>query len=257
MGTGSKIFLIGCVVVLVVCGIAIVGGGWFVKNWFSEKAKTVENLAGSKDSEYGKKSAELRKEYPFTPPANNLITEDQFNRFISVRKAMYGVYQRNEAQFKEMEKNKESGLSGALKGLELLNDIRKAQIEALEQQRMSPDEYTYVVTAVYKTWFAKGAREALKDQGTATQAAAENLKKSIAEIDKQLQDPNTPEEAKKQLEATKQQLETQLQSIPQNTELKQIDNELASIPKENIDLFSRHEAEIKQYSMSGLELIGL
>ena len=49
----------------------------------------------------------------------------------------------------------------------------------------------------------------------------------------------------------------QLDELPKNQELKEIDNELASVPKENIELFSKHEAEIKQYSMSGLEFIGL
>lgn len=257
MGTGSKIFLIGCAVFALVLVVAVVGGGLYVKNWFSEKAKTVENLAGSKDSDYGKRSAQLSREYPFAAPANNLVTEGQFDRFISVRKEMYAIYQKYEPEFKQMEKEKVNGLSGAMKGLELLNDIRKAQIDALERQRMSPEEYTYVVTAVYKTWFAKGAREALKDQGTAMQAAEEQMKKSIAELDRQIQDPATPEATRKQLQATKEQLETQLQNLPQNTELKQVDQELASIPKENIELFTRHEAEIKQYSMSGLELIGL
>jgi hypothetical protein len=253
---GLKIALIGCSAIIVIGIVAVGVGTYWVKKKFTEKVETVKNMAGTEDSEYGKKAAELKKDYPFTPPSNAMISENELNRFLQVRQAMFSVYKKYEPQFKDLEKKKQAGLSDIMNFGGMLNEVRMAQVKALEDQRMSPDEYTYMVTSIYKTWYAKGMKEALKG-GTITGQSTDTLKQQIAMIDQQISQNNLPDEQKKALQDTRAQLQTQLDGIGQNKELQQMDAELASVPKENIDLFAKHQKEIEQYSMVGLEFLGL
>lgn len=256
MASGVKVVLIGCAVIGIGIVVAIGVGGYFVKKKVGEKIKEVKNVTGAQDSDYGKKTEELKKQYPFTPPASGIITEPQLMRFLAIRKSVYEKYKQYEADFKKMAETEKPGFDAPLKGLKMWNDIHMVQAQALEQQKMSPDEYSYVATSVYKTWLAKGARETMK-QESFSEASADALKKSIAELDKQIQNPGTNEEVKKQLQQVKEGLETQLKSLPENQQIKQMDAQLESVPKENIALFTKHQKEIEQYSMAGLELIGL
>jgi len=252
--TGVKIALIGCVAVVIAGVIAIAVGGYFVKSWFSEKGKAITNVVGTRESDYGKRTAKLKEEYPFTPPSNGVITEKQLQRFLAVRKAMYGIYKLHEAELKQAAESQ--SFSGAMKSLSLLNDLRSAQVKALEEQKMSQEEYTYIVTSVYKSWLAKGAKEALKHE-TFSEASEDSLNQAIANIDERLQDPGVSEEEKKVLQKTREILEAQKKSLAESAELKRMDEELQSVPKENIELFTKHQQEIQQYAMAGLEFLGL
>ncbi len=253
---GLKIALIGCAAVIVIGIVAVGVGTYWVKTKIAQKVETVKNMAGTEDSEYGKKAAELKKDYPFKPPATGIISENELNRFLQVRQAMFGVYKKYEPQFKDLEKKKQAGLSDIMNFGDMMNEVRIAQVNALQDQKMSPDEYTYMVTSIYKTWYAKGMKDMLKG-GTLTGQSADTLKLQIAMLDQQLLQANLPDEQKKALQDTRTQLQTQLDGLGQNKELQQADAELASVPKENLDLFSRHQKEIEQYSMSGLEFLGL
>jgi len=254
--TGVKVVLAGCAVIGIGFVVAVGVGGYFVKKKVGEKFKEVKNMAGVQDSDYGKRTEELKTQYPFTPPSNGIITESQLTRFLTVRKSVHETYKQYEAEFKKMSETENPGLAAPLKGLKMWNDIHMKQVSALEQQKMSPDEYSYIAAEIYKTWLAKGTREAMKHE-TFSDASTDGLKKSIADLDKQIQDPNTNEEVKKQLQKVKESLETQLKSIPENEQIRQMDAQLESVPKENIELFTKHQKEIEQYSMAGLEFIGL
>lgn len=248
-----NIFLIGCAVVVVVGIIAVGVGGYLVKNWFSEKGKTISNIAGTKESDYGKKVEKLRTEYPFTPPSNGILTENQVTRFLAVRKAIFGVYKAHEPEFKKLEDNKEGGLSAFMQLGSLVEEVKLTQAKALEDQRMSPDEYTYLVTVVYTNWAAKLSKDVLDSK--AMQESVDRASESIAELDKQLQDTNISEEQKKYLQQTRDAMATQLAS--QKQMLKEWENVKQSLPKENIELLSKYQKEIAQYFMGGLELLGL
>jgi hypothetical protein len=76
-----------------------------------------------------------------------------------------------------------------------MKDMRLTQAKALQDQHMSLDEYRFMVTAVYLTW----ATKVTKDVAPMMDSAAEGLKKSIGELDKQIADSNIPESAKEQL----------------------------------------------------------
>jgi hypothetical protein len=245
--SATKIVLIGCLVVVVGVIIAIAAGGFFVRSKFKEFTQG--------GSDYEEKRAELSKEYPFTPPADGVITEQQLQRFLAARKQIYSVYQKYESEFKKLE-NKDRDLSVLTKGWSFWKELRQEHTGALAAQKMSPEEYQYIVNAVYKTWMASGTKEALKD-GSFEDTAEKHLKESIERIDNQLKDPQTPDAAKKALEKTRDELQQQLNTLPDNSFVKQMDDTLDSVPAQNLALFKKYEKEIKQYSMAGLELAGL
>jgi hypothetical protein len=95
----------------------------------------------------------------------------------------------------------------------------------------------------------------LQQQQSYSEATQESSRQSIAELDKKIQDPNTTEQEKQILIQTKQMLETQMKTLQPGVQ--QLDSEIQSVPKENIELFTKHQQEIQQYSMAGLEFIGL
>jgi hypothetical protein len=245
--TATKVILIGCGAVLIIGIIIIAAGGFFVRSKFKEFTE------GTGDQE--KITKQLSQNYPFTPPANGVITEKQLQRFLAVRKQIFSVYKKYETEFKKLEQDK-GDLSVLTKGWGFWKDLRKEHTNALQAQKMSPEEYQYIVNAVYKTWFAAGTKDALKDQSF-SDAAEKNLRDMIEGIDKQLKDPSTPDATKKALQTTRDELQSQLDNLSKNSALKKMDSTLDSVPAENLALFKKYEKEIVQYSMAGLELIGL
>lgn len=249
-----KVFLIGCVGIIVIGTIAFMALFYYGKKVVTEQAHKIENIGGGEESDYGKKAAKLKEAHPFTAPADNVITEDQLNRFLSVRKAVYAVYKDHEAEIKGMQ-NRPGNVSDVWKGMEFVNDLRMAQINELENQKMSPDEYRFIAVMIYSGWIGQAAKEGLKGEKSYEDAANNAIQKQIDELDKQLQDPNTPEETKKQLQTLRDTLEGQKKVM--TPELKQLDEGLQKIPQQNIDLFAKHKEEIEKYSMGGLEMFGL
>ncbi|MCI0413198.1 hypothetical protein L0222_10420 [bacterium] len=245
--TATKVVLIGCGIVLVIGIIIIAAGGFFVRSKFKEFTE------GTSDVE--KTTKQLSQNYPFTPPANGVITESQMQRFLAARKQIFSVYKRYEGELKKLDKDKPD-LSVLTKGWSFWKDLRAEHAKALAAQKMSPEEYQYIVNAVYKTWLASGTKEVLKDQSF-SDAAEKNLRDMIESIDKQLKDPATPDGTKKALQTTRDQLQSQLDNLSKNSALKKMDSTLDSVPNENLALFKKYEKEIVQYSMAGLESVGL
>lgn len=256
MSKGLKFAIFGCLTVIIIGVLAGGVGTFLVGKWFKKKTETLGNLIGTENSEYGKKMTELKKDYPFTPPAGDVITEDQLVRFLAVRKEVYQVWKNHEVEFKKMADQKNPDLSAPLKSLDVLNEVRMKQAEALAEHHMGPDEYRYLVQMVYITWIASGTKDVLKDKSI-TQIGKEQLQTQIDNLDKQIKDPGTNDEVRKQLQSVRDQLQKQLDGLDQNQELAKADEALNSIPQQDLDLFKKHEEEIKQYSMAGLELLGL
>jgi hypothetical protein len=244
----SKAFLIGCVVIVAAGILVVAGGGLYVRHKFHEW------IGGAQDQ--AKQDEQLSKHYPFPPPPDGVIAENQLQRFLAVRKQIYAVYERYEPQFKNLDQNKKRDLSVISKGWSMWKELRQEHTKALAAQKMSPEEYQYILNAVYKTWAAVGTKEALKNQSFADMGE-KGLKEAIDRIDLQLKDPQTSEPAKKALQKTREELQKQLDHIDQNSAVKQLDETLDSVPAENVALFRKYEREIKKYSMSGLELVGL
>lgn len=249
-----KVFLIGCIGIIVIGMIAFAGLFWYGKKVVTEKVHKLENIGGGEQSDYGKKEAKLKQEHPFTAPSDNVITEDQLNRFLSVRKSVYGVYQQHEAEIKGMQ-NRPGNVSDVWKGMEFVNDLRMAQINELEKQQMSTDEYRFIAVMIYTGWIGQAAKEGLKGEKSYEDATNNALQKQIDDADKQLQDPNIPPETKEKLKQLRDALENQKKVM--SPELKKLDEGLNQIPQQNIDLFTKHKEEIEKYSMGGIEMFGL
>lgn len=245
MTSGAKGFLIGCIVVVVVALVGVGVGGYMLKNWVQKKSAEVGNVLGTKDSEYGKKVAELKQKYPFTAPEDKVVTEAQLLRYLAVRKSLYSVWKQHEAEFKQMAEKKET-VSTAFKGLEVMQEVRKVQVVALEAQKMGPDEYAFMDSSVY------GVSMARMMNGLAESV----VQSQIDMLDKQLKEPNLTEDARKQLTEMRQQLETGL-AEKRKTEQAQIDQQIAAIPPQNAELFKLHQKEIDELWMDGLQNLGM
>jgi len=124
----------------------------------------------------------------------------------------------------------------------VLTEARTTQAEALADSGMSTTEYQYLVGQVYKSMWATevakstGGKSVSEATGSAFDTMAEAMKAS----------GSTSPEAQKAIAQMKAQAAQTQESA------KQLD-----VPQANIDLFRKHEAEIKRYAMGGLELLGL
>jgi hypothetical protein len=240
-----KFLFFGCAFVLLAVILVVGGGSYYVRS------KVLKYAEGSGD--YQEKSKQLNQQYPFQTPSSGIISEAQILRFIAVRKQVHLVYARYESEFKNLE-SKQMDLSLFTKGWNSIKEIREEHQKALDAQKMSPNEYEYIVNQVYKTWMATGAKDMLKDRSF-KDVARSGLEESIDKIDRQLADPKTPETAKSALQKTREEFQKQMQNLDHNSVVNTMDSTLQSIPPENLKLFQKYSKQLKEYSMGGLELV--
>lgn len=153
LGTGAKI-AIGCgiaVVVAAVVATVALGGLAF---WAAGKAKgKVEELTGEQRRiEDLQRRANANR---FTRPADGVISEDRLQKFLAVRKRVYGIYETHQAELDAMGKKKETDFGDVRRGFNLINELRLAQAQALADLGMSEDEYRFLAEQVYKTMWAE------------------------------------------------------------------------------------------------------
>jgi hypothetical protein len=203
---------------------------WWGKNKIQEMAGsaagTVEQIA-----ELEKKA----NQNPFTRPADGVVSEERLLKFIEVRKRVFAVYEKNRTFFDQAAGRKQADLSDITKGVSILGEVRTAQAQALADLGMNTEEYTFLVESIYKSAWAS---EFEKGQG---KSASEAMGEAAAQVQKQLESAGSPEAAKAIADAKA--------AAEQSKALE--------VPKANIELFRKHEAEIRKYAMAGLELVGL
>jgi hypothetical protein len=244
MSTGAKI-AVGCAIAAVLAGIvfvvAIGGAAW----WFKGK---VEQTAGnivekSNEIEAYEKKANAN---PFTEPADGVLSEPRFLKFLEARKAVYAVYERHEAELEALKDKKEADFSDITKFAGLVTDIRLAQARALAAAGMSEDEYRFIQTAVYKSmWAAATAKETGKQPDELIAEASKQLGEAVRELERLGDAQGLPASEKEVREA-----QDAVAELERGTEG-------LSVPPANLELFRKHEADIKKYAMSGLALFGL
>jgi hypothetical protein len=242
MGTGMKV-AIGCGIAAVFAGIvaivAVIGGAYWVKG-------KVEGVADEQ-----KKIEDLQRQasaHGFERPADGVVSEAQLQRFLGVRKAVHGVYERYREELEGS--GREADLRQVGKAFSMINEIRLAQAQALVDQRMSEDEYRYLVEAVYKSaWAAAITKDTGKSVSEMAGDAARQSQEALRAAIQQAREAGQEEMAR--------QLEQQLgQALGQEQQWADTARQL-DVPQANLDLFSRYQDEIQKYSMGGLELIGL
>jgi hypothetical protein len=259
MGTGAKIAL-GCGCVVLLAGAAVVGvvgaGAFWAKSKVTEMTGGIEKMqAKTEEIEGWERKAEA---HAYTAPADGVIAEGRLVKFLDVRKQVFGVYQQHQAEFKELEaKSKASGdqpsFSDAMAGMgkvaSLFGEVRLTQMKALAEAGMNPAEYRDIQMAVYKSaWAAESVKSSGKMPSEAAADARrqmeEALQKGLAEAQKHgVPGAGMSEEQQKQLAESMKGMDEAAKSL--------------DVPKANVELFRKYEADLKRYAMSGLEFIGL
>jgi predicted RNase H-like HicB family nuclease len=204
----------------------------------------------------------------FTPPADGTIQEDRLVKFLEVRKRVYAIYEQHKDAFEAMRKKEKADFSDAARTFGFINDIRLAQAQAQADLGMSDDEYRFLVQQVYKTMFAAevaketGGKSVSEAAGETYEKASDQMKQAADEMKKAREDMKkagvkdeaaqgaSAEEAQESVEKSLKEMREAAKQ--QREQAKQLD-----VPKQNIDLFRKYEADIKKYAMSGLEWIGL
>lgn len=234
MGKVAKI-AIGCLIAMFLAGVAVVVGIGGLAWWGKNK---IQELAGPA-AEVVERIAELEKkanQNPFTRPADGVVAEDRLLKFIEVRKRVFGVYEKHWSFFEATSQKKQADFSDITKGVSVLAEVKTAQAQALAEIGMNTEEYAFLVESIYKSAWAAGIAEA-----TGGKSASEAAGQVLGEVEKQLEGVGGNEAAKaiQEMQAAAEQA-------------KQLD-----VPKANVELFRKHQEELKKYAMAGLELVGL
>jgi hypothetical protein len=239
VGKGAKI-AIGCFAVLLLGAVVLTVGLGFGAYWL--KGKATEYTSGiTKGAEELAKYAKEANSNSFTRPADGAFTEDRLMKFLDVRKAVYAVYEAHRAEIESSKAKKQADLGDIMKFGGLIAEIKLAQEKAQAQVGMSDPEYFFMVTSVYGAAMNSTVqKETGKNAPETFDAALEQSKKMMEEAARRAgtEVPNMAD-AEHEIDEAKGQAA------------------VLSAPQSNIDLYRKHEAEIKKYTMEGLALIGL
>ena len=247
MKTGAKI-AIGCVLAVVLIGIigivGVVGFGF----WAQKKVASIgANVVGN-EVQINKYLTQARAN-SFTPPADGVITESQLLRFLDVRKRVFAVYQQYGPQFESLQKQKDQGAVAAFQGaaavMSIMKDVRLAQAQALADVGMSPREYMYLVTNVYKTYY---------QSEIARQNGGRQASEVIADATKNLENISPPPAMPGEDPAVAQMRQQQMQQVKQQMQQYAQQAKAGDVPQANLDLFKKYDTELKKYIMPGLEM---
>ena len=151
-----KKLAIGCGVALLVVGIAAAGVAWYV---YRSVASTVSQFA-----ELGQipdLDREIRNTSPFTPPASEELTDAQVEKLLQVQGAIREkVGQRIsefESKYRALADKKEATVADLPAILRAYRDMastwmdaKRAQIDALNRQGLSLEEYRWIRDQAYR-----------------------------------------------------------------------------------------------------------
>ena len=265
MGTGAKI-AIGCGCFLLLGAAAVVGvvgmGAWWAKEKITEATGGLGTLAAkAEEIERWERQANA---HPYTAPADGVIPEDRFVKFLDTRKRVYSVYERYEADIRGLQKKAETAgdklspsdlLTAGGKLAEVFGAIRLEQMKALAELGMSETEYRDIQVAVYKSAWASSA------ETESGKLPAEAVSESTSEAAKQMQDAMRAALEAAQKEGVPGSGKVSDEDVrklqEQMTKLGQDAGKALEVPKANVELFRKYEADIKKYAMHGLAYVGL
>ena len=258
MTTGAKI-AIGCGVALIlgimVVAAAVFGGAYWLKG------KTEEFTGNESKIEELHKRANANS---FARPADNVIPEDRFLKFLDARKRVYGVYEKHRATLDAMSQKKQGDWGDVTTGFAVINELRLASAQALADVGMSEDEYQFMVEQVYRSAWAsdverstgKRPSEAVDDAFAKAQEATRQAQLETQRAEDRA-DRAGDEAAEKQAENAREAVNEGLQEVGRAGEEAREAGAQMDVPPQNIALFRKYEADIKKYAMGGLEWVGL
>ena len=248
MTTGAKI-AVGCLVALLAGGVVavvVIGAGAY---WAKGKIDEVGGNISAKTSEIAR-YAEKANANSWSRPEDGVVEEARLLKFLEVRRDVYTIYEKHKDHFEHRDDKKDVGLSDIVKFGGLVADIKLAQTKGLAAVGMNETEYAFMIESIYKSAWASSfqsetgqplsqyAHNAIKQAQEAALQAAEAAQKAGV--------PVTEGVAPEDLEKLQREVDDASSSLHS-----------LDVPKANIELFKKHEAEIKKYAMGGLEMLGL
>jgi len=265
MGTGAKV-AIGCGCILLLGAAAVVGvvgmGAWWAKGKITEATGGLDHIAAkAEEIDRWEKKANANA---YTPPADRVIPEARFLKFLETRKRVYAVYGRYEADLRELQakagkdgdKLTPSDLwSAGGKLAEAVGAIRLEQMKALADLGMSETEYRDIQVAVYKSAVASDVE---KQSGKMpAEAVSESMSKAAKGVDASMR-AGLEAARKEGVPGSAQVSDQDVKQVQEEmTRLGQDAGQALDVPKANVVLFRKYEADIKTYAMHGLAFIGL
>lgn len=244
---------VGAVVLLGTCaGGLVMYGGFKLFSWgkgqVGEMTEEVEKLQkAQQEIESLQRQASANA---FTRPADGRLSEPRLLKFLAVRRDVHAVYEQHRALIESRGQTRQPSFSELAQLPKIVTEIRLAQARAQVREGLSDEEYGFLVGEVYKSVWARALTEGSDAPGSASTRLGQGLDEAEQALRKQLANPNLPP-------AARETLERQLESLKEAGREAQEQAKGLDVPPENIELLRRHEAEIKQYAMDGLALIGL
>jgi len=213
--------------------------------------ETVHNIAADGEGEFGKRAAVLEGRYPFQPPVDGRLTEKQIAQFVAVKNSLMAIDQEMAAESQKEGQQPSAVFLLKWNFFSRLNRLRMTQIEALEEQRMSFDEYNWVHVAIFAALIKDGMNPAEKNANWATevQQAAE---RSAAEIDRQLADPSITAERRAQLEQVRSTISQGRDALTDAAH--SLQKAIDSVPEENRALVAAHREELGRVFSAALDM---
>lgn len=196
-----KNFVIGCFGVLV---LAVLAGGGIV--WFKygdDITAGVNTITGwaTLAPELEKLNESIENRSGFNPPSTGVLSEQTFNRFLAAQRSMRGqlqgrleeLQQKYEAMEQEIdERGGQASISDMMNAYgdltTLLIDAKRAQVNALNAQDFSLQEYNWVREQVYRALGEAVAVAAIGESG-----AVSDYETTIPETTRELVAPHREE----------------------------------------------------------------
>lgn len=197
-----KNFAIGCAAVLVILTVGGVGVVWFkFGDDISAGINAVQGIA-KLAPEFEKLNESIDNRAGYAPPAGGELGEDAFQRFLAaqrqMRNALEGRLEELQSKYEALEqeideRGGQAGISdmmgayGDLTGL--LIDAKRAQVEAINDQNFSLQEYNWVRDQVYRAIGESVAVAAI----AANPNASSEFQSSVPEATREMVEPHREE----------------------------------------------------------------
>jgi hypothetical protein len=265
MGTGSKIAL-GCGCLVLLAATAVVGvvgtGAWWAKRRIAEATGGLERMTARTDEiDRWERKANANL---YTPPADRVIPEARFLKFLETRKRIYSVYERYEAELRQIQQKAERpndkltpselwSAGGTLAAA--FGDIRLAQVKALAELGMSEREYRDIQLAVYKSAWASSLEA--ESGRLPAEAVTQETARAAGEMERSMR-AGLQSAQKEGVPGVGSLSDEDVRKLHEHlTRAGEEAGEALEVPRANVELFRKHEADIKKYAMNGLAYIGL
>jgi hypothetical protein len=254
----------GCLVLLTAAvALGVIGAGaWWAKGKLAEVTGGLQSISKQADEiEAWTKKADAN---PYDRRADGVVTEARLLRFLETRKRVYAVYERYEKDLGALQHKAEAPAdklsaadlwSAGGKLAEVFGAIRLAQMQALAEVGMSEQEYRDIQLAVYKSaWASETERHSGK---LPAEAVSEGMSAAAKQVDEAMRS-GLEAAQKEQVPGAEHISPRDVKELQKTiTELGQDAGEALAVPPANVELFRKHEAEIRKYAMSGLAYLGL